>query len=70
MTSGNLHNCENPRSGEGAPESPFDEGHVAPLVMVTPVRQAEGRITYQKQIQHLHKLCEWPQQASKQAKKR
>ena len=57
MTSGYLHNCENPRTGPGAPDDPFKLGVVAPLVMVTPVRQAEGRISYERQIQHLHKLC-------------
>jgi hypothetical protein len=60
MTEGYFHHCERPRTGEAAPKGPFDQGSVAPIVMVTPVRRETGPATYLEQMQNLHKLCKCP----------
>ncbi|PMD20946.1 hypothetical protein NA56DRAFT_540642, partial [Hyaloscypha hepaticicola] len=57
MTEGFFHNCEKPRFGKDAPKDPFNQGCVAPIVMVTPVRQKQGSASYVTQIKNLHKLC-------------
>lgn len=56
MTEGFFHNCERPRVGEGASKDPFEQGAVAPIVMVTPVRREKGPASYFEQVQNLHKL--------------
>ncbi|KAE9368502.1 hypothetical protein N431DRAFT_414971 [Stipitochalara longipes BDJ] len=57
LTEGFFHNCEKPRFVDVAPKDPFDQGSVAPIVMVTPVRREKGPASHGEQIQNLHKLC-------------
>jgi hypothetical protein len=57
MTEGFFHNCEKPRTGDAAPKDPFEQGSVAPIVMVTPVRRKTGPATHVEQVRNLHKLC-------------
>jgi hypothetical protein len=57
MTKGFFHNCEKPRTGDGASTDPFEQGSVAPIVMVTPVRHEPGPVSHVEQVQNLHKLC-------------
>jgi hypothetical protein len=60
MTEGFFQNCEKPRFGKDAPEDPFNQGCVAPIVMVTPVRQKQGSASYVIQVKNLHKFCKCP----------
>jgi hypothetical protein len=65
MTEGSFHNCEKPRFGKDAPEGPFNQGCVAPIVVVTPVRQKQGSASYGTQVQNLHKFCKCPRMGNK-----